>query len=96
MRDSIEEALAFPEQYFEKANVAAYIAYRSSDEYKQSPQGKMTALMTEFQQHSGYKDIFITNLKVISPSYASYHEQLAALNEQFLARHPEANQWYEQ
>ncbi|MNC81317.1 hypothetical protein D3C75_1344100 [compost metagenome] len=51
--------------------------------------------MTEFQRHSGYKDIFISNLKVISPSYGNYHAQLEVLNEQLLAKYPEVKEWYE-
>lgn len=93
MKANLDQALASPKQYFESESLQSYIAYRSSEAYKESNAGKLADLWKQFQQHSGYRDIFIPNLKVISPSYASYYAQLEALNEQFLTHYPEAEQW---
>lgn len=93
MMNSLEEAAEKPEAFFERKSIANYIAYRSSEEYKQTPASKMAALLRQFQQQSGYKENFIENMKILSPSYASYYTQLEALNESFIAQYPEARDW---
>lgn len=93
MLNSLEEATEKPETFFERKSIADYITYRSSEEYKQSPAGKMATLLRQFQQQSGYKENFIENMKILSPSYASYYTQLEALNESFIAQHPEVKEW---
>lgn len=93
MMSSLEEAAEKPEAFFERKSIADYITYRSSEEYHQSPAGKMATLLRQFQQQSGYKENFIENMKILSPSYASYYTQLEVLNESFIAQHPEAKEW---
>jgi DNA-binding transcriptional MerR regulator len=94
MMDSLTEVNVQPETFFERQSIADYITYRTSEEYKQTPAGKMALLLRQFQQQSGYKENFIANMKILSPSYASYYTQLEALNELFIAQHPEAKEWY--
>ena len=94
MMNSLEAATENPEAFFERKSIADYITYRTSEEYKQTAAGKMALLLRPFQQQSGYKESFIANMKILSPSYASYYTQLEALNELFIAQHPEAKEWY--
>jgi hypothetical protein len=44
----------------------------------------------DFQRSSGYYDILIPNLKILSQSYCSYLKKLHEANEQFLHQFPEA------
>lgn len=67
-----------------------YIAYRQSQEYQQSPAGRMTELLRAFQQDTGYTDVFLANLKILSPAYAEYCKQLEAANQKLLERYPQA------
>ena len=77
----IEENREVIEKYFE---------YINSDEYKNSPAYKMKQLLLKFQQESGYYDIFIENLKILSDSYREYFEKLQAANKAFLDKYPYA------
>lgn len=91
----MEEAIRDPEAYFRKLNVEEYIALRTSEEFKQSPQGKMTELMTQFQKNSGYHDVFIPNLMILSPAYKAYCERLEAANAVFMEKYPQAGAIYD-
>ncbi|MDR1002213.1 MAG: hypothetical protein LBL82_02945 [Oscillospiraceae bacterium] len=71
----------------------AYKEYRLSDEYKTSPAGRLRALILDFQLRSGYNEIFIENMKALSPSYREYCEQLIRANEQFLKMNPSYRQF---
>ena len=51
-------------------------------------------MLLSFQQESGYYDIFIENLKVLSDSYREYYEKLQAANKTFLERFPHAKDIY--
>jgi len=48
---------------------------------KMEPFNKYKKAMAEFFKTSGYYDIFIPNLKILSKSYKEYQEKLTALNE---------------
>jgi hypothetical protein len=90
----MEEAIRDPEAYFRNLKVEEYIACRTSEEFKQSPQGKMTDLITQFQKNSGYHDVFTANLMILSPAYKAYCESLEAANAVFLERYPQAGAIY--
>jgi len=66
-----------------------YIAFRQSDEYKNSPAYRLMAYIKEFNQASGYYDVFIPAMKELSPSYAEYYEQLEKANERLFAECPD-------
>ncbi len=90
----MEEAIRDPNAYFQNLEVDEYIVYRTSEEFKQSPQGKMTDLMLEFQKNSHYHDIFLPNLMILSPAYKAYCERLEAANAAFLEKYPQAGTIY--
>ncbi len=91
----MEEAIRDPDAYFRNLKVEEYIALRTSEEFRQSPQGKMTGLMTQFQKNSGYHDVFITNLIILSPAYKEYCERLEAANAVFVEKYPQAGAIYD-
>lgn len=90
----LEEAIRDPDAYFRNLKVEEYIAYRTSAEFRQSPQGKMTDLMLEFQKNSGYHDVFLPNLMILSPAYKTYCERLESANAAFLEKYPQAGAIY--
>lgn len=70
-------------------SVVGYLEYRNSDDFKASPAYRMQQILVEFQESSGYYDIFISNLKIISSSYRTYLEKLHVANEKFISRFPQ-------
>jgi len=66
-----------------------YLAYKKSDEYKNSPACRLQALLKEFSTSSGYYHVFIPAMKKLSPSYADYYSKLETANEKLLSRYPE-------
>lgn len=66
-----------------------YLAYKQSDEYKNSPVYKIMELTKEFNCTSGYNDMFIPALKELSPSYSEYHQKLEKANKKLLEQYPE-------
>lgn len=66
-----------------------YMAFKQSDEYRNSPVYKMEFLLKEFNKTSGYYDKFIPAMKKLSASYADYYKQMELANEKFLAQYPD-------
>jgi DNA-binding transcriptional MerR regulator len=56
---AMEEALRDPSAYFEEMQVEEYIAYRTSEEFRQSLAGKVALQMEAFQRDSGYREVFL-------------------------------------
>jgi len=70
--------------------IEMYLDYCKSDAYKSSLGYKMKMLMLDFQKASGYVDIFIENMKILSREYSEYHEKLREFNDLFLREYPNA------
>ncbi len=85
------------DDYIEKNKdvLEQYIAHRSSEEYKQSPVYKIQKLLLEFQRTSGYYDVFIPNMRKLSPSYDEYFQKLQEANKRFVQRYSETSTWYD-
>lgn len=71
-----------------------YIKMRTSDEYKSTLAYKMQQLLLNFQQSSGYYDVFIQNLKILSNSYCEYTEKLQQANKVFIEKYPRIAELY--
>lgn len=71
-----------------------YITYKNSEEYKQSPEYKIQKLLLDFQRKNGYYDVFISNMRKLSPSYDEYLKKLEKANEKFVYQYPETSTWY--
>lgn len=85
MNTAILTAVEDIEEYMEtnKQRIEKYIRFRESEEYKSTDAYKMQQLLVEFQKQSGYTDIFITNLKILSDAYREYVNKLEEANERF-------------
>lgn len=88
--DNISKAVQNPEKYIEDNHemLEQYIAFKQSDDYKNSPAYKLYELFTTFNQESGYNDIFIPAMKRLSQSYQDYHEAMQRANEVFMKKYP--------
>ncbi len=91
----LDKLLADTEGYLDgnREDLEWYMAYRGSAAFRQSPAGRMQELLRQFQRQSGYEDVFLPNLRRLSPSYRAYMERLEAANAVFLSRYPEAAGW---
>lgn len=70
-----------------------YIAYKNSDEYKNSYAFKLQSLLKDFNNTSGYYEIFIPNMKKLSPKYKQYHAMLETANETLKSEYPDIAKW---
>jgi hypothetical protein len=70
-----------------KETLVSYAQYRNSKEYESSPAYRLQQALLEFQKTTGYYDVFIANMKIVSDSYRKYQETLQAVNERFLAEY---------
>ena len=93
----IGKAIEDVDDYIEKNKdvLEQYMAYRSSEEYKQSPAYKIQNLLLEFQKSSGYYDVFIPNMRKLSPSYDEYFKKIDEANKIFKQRYPETPTWHD-
>ncbi len=74
--------------------IEEYIKFRNSEDYKSTPAFKLQQLLVEFQQSSGYDEIFVENLKILSASYQEYSEKLQEANKILLERYPQTTKFY--
>lgn len=74
--------------------IEEYIKFRNSEDYKSTPAFKLQQLLVEFQQSSGYDEIFVENLKILSASYLEYSEKVQEANKILLERYPQTTKFY--
>lgn len=72
-----------------KETLKHYLAYKQSDAYKNSPAHKMMLLLKDFNNASGYHDVFIPALRELSSSYDEYYKQMEIANVKLLIEYPE-------
>lgn len=72
-----------------KEMLEQYLAFKQSEEYKNSPVYKIQSLLKKFHSTSGYYDVFIPAMKRLSPSYAEYYRQLEVADKKLLQRYPD-------
>ena len=85
-----------PDSFIEQneAEIKKYLDYKTSEEFKSSPAGQMQKSLLDFQKASGYQEIFISNMKLLSASYAEYSLMLERANEKFIQRFPVSKDIY--
>lgn len=78
------DAAQHPETFWEKnqQHITAYLEFKQSEAYQQSPAFQMQQLLHRLQQESGYHERFIPALKRLSPAYSVYARQLEQADEQ--------------
>lgn len=88
--DAMDKAVENPEKYIvdNQEILEQYMAFKQSNEYKNSPAYKLQELFITFNQESGYNDIFIPAMKKLSQSYRDYHEAMQKANEVFMEKYP--------
>lgn len=93
----MQEMLTDTDGYLERNHeqIEQYIEYKNSDEYKNSEAAKIQRFMLDFQKESGYREILIENMKMLSPSYAEYLKNVEAANEIMLKKFPKTKDMYE-
>lgn len=91
MINSTKISIENPDNFLSDNNemLEQYLAYKVTDEYKNSPAYKIMELMKEFNCTNGYYDVFIPALKKLSNSYSEYYQQLEIANKKLLAKYPE-------
>ena len=91
MNEKTKRSIENPEQFLSenKEMLAWYLEYKKSDEYKNSFAFKIQKKLKEFNNTSGYYDVFIPAMKRLSNSYAKYYQQLEIANEKLLSEYPE-------
>lgn len=86
-KKSVEE----PEKFLEenKETLEFFYRYMQLEEYKASPAYKFRLLLKEFNQSTGYYDVFIPAMKKLSPAYAKYQQLIEIAGEKLLAAYPQ-------
>ena len=91
MHEKMKRSIENPEQFLSENQemLAWYLEYKKSDEYKNSAAFKIQTTLKEFNNTSGYYDVFIPAMKRLSNSYAKHCRQLETANEKLLSEYPE-------
>ena len=91
MNEQTKRSVENPEQFLSENRemLTWYLEYKKSDEYKNSPACKIHEMLKEFNNTSGYYEVFIPAMKKLSDSYAKYCQQLEIANEKLLSEYPE-------
>lgn len=89
---AMSEMLANTESYLEqhRKEIEEYLAYRESEEFRNSPAAKFRKMMQDFQEQSGYFEHLVGNIKILSSSYTDYLKNLEISDEKFLRTFPQA------
>jgi DNA-binding transcriptional MerR regulator len=94
IRDMIEktkQSIENPDEFLteNKEVLEQYLAYKQSEEFKNSLVFKIQTMLKEFNSTSGYYNVFIPAMKKLSVSYAEYHAQMEIANERLLSQYPD-------
>lgn len=89
--ESTKHSIENPDEFLaeNKEMLEQYLAYKQSDEYKNSPGYQLMAQMKHFNKTNGYNDVFIPAMRQLSNSYREYYQQLELANEKLLKQYPE-------
>lgn len=77
-----------------KEQIEAYQKFRLSTEYKSTSAYKLQTLIIDFQKRSGYEEVFIKNMRELSPSYCKHIERLEKANIIMLEKYPQLKDLY--
>ena len=90
MLKNIKHNMKNPEEFLTKNKelLEQYNQYLQSEEFRQSAAFRFKQMLLEFNQTSGYYDIFIPAMKRLSPAYAEYYRQIELADEKLAAQYP--------
>ncbi|MTI49948.1 MAG: MerR family transcriptional regulator [Firmicutes bacterium] len=96
MNTTLINAISDVDNYMDnnKEIIEEYLKFRTSTEYKETLAYKIQKLLLDFQESSGYYDVFLTNLKIISPSYQEYIKRFEKANQAFIKKYPNSENLY--
>lgn len=88
--NAMNEVLKDTDAYLDhnEEDIKEYLKFKTSDDFKNSPANKLQQSLIEFQKKSGYREILIANMKILSKSYAEYLELTKVADEKFLKKFP--------
>ena len=88
---ALSAAMENPEQYIHdnKDMLEQYRAVMESEEYKATPAYRLQECLKQFQNESGYNEVFIPAIQRLSPSYREYYKALQIANETFIRQYPQ-------
>jgi DNA-binding transcriptional MerR regulator len=92
LREAVEDVDAYIAKNREE--LEQYIAFKQSEEYKNSPACRLQNILREFQKTCGYNDIFLPAMEQLSEGYRRYRAALKEANDALLARYPQIREWY--
>ena len=97
IHEKVTEMLDEPEEYIEKnkSDIAQYLKFATSDEFKASPAGELRTAMLDFQRKSGYKEHLVDNMKILSSEYADYLAKLHSADAAFIGQFPQVDKLYQ-
>ena len=91
MQIIVQDVVSYMER--NKETLEQYMAFKTSDVYRQSPAYQLQQWIQKFQTSSGYNNIFLPAMRALSTSYDTYCTQLETANEQMLKRYPQTKVW---
>lgn len=85
-----ELALQDTEGYLDERmdSIRAFLAYKDSEAYRESPAYRLECMLAELQAASGYRETFIPAMKILSPAYSRYCRELEEAAKVWAARFP--------
>ena len=97
INDSMTNAISDTDSYMRenKVFIEEYLAFKASAEFSESVAGQLQRCLLEFQNKSGYQEILIENMKILSKSYTEYIKQLEIANDKFIEKFPMAKDIYD-
>ncbi|WP_172611035.1 MerR family transcriptional regulator [Eubacterium limosum] len=74
--------------------ITAYLKYKKSDSFQKTPAARLERGLREFQNESGYTEVFIHNMERLSPEYRAYLARLKEADQLLTEKFPEAEDLY--
>lgn len=76
MIENTKQSMENPDKFLaeNKEVLEQYLAYKQSEEYKNSPACRLQTMLKKFNNTSGYYDVFIPAMKKLSVTYAEYYK----------------------
>lgn len=84
--ETMNQIIQDPKQYMKdnKEMIEQYLQIKRSEPFKRSKASQLQQQLMQFNKESGYDTIFIPAMKILSPAYKAYYDQLEKANEIFL------------
>ena len=90
MADSVSNYIHNTEKYIadNREIIEIIMDYKQSEEYKSTPAYRLEEALKQFNNMSGYNEIFLPAMRRLSKSYREYYEALLKAEEKFKQEYP--------